>query len=187
MHISTSEFRTGLKIEIDDVPYKIIGLVHVQQKRRAVLKTKIKNILTGSITERSFMTGDKVDMPDLEEKDMEYLYQDGHTFYFMDTETYEQTGVDETVIEDVVPYLTENIKVVVQFYNGKVIAVELPQFLEVEVKETEPGIKGDTVNSSFKPAKVANGGRVDVPLFINTGDFIKIKTADFSYVERVKM
>jgi len=168
------------------VPYKIIEMNHIQQKRRAVVKTKLKNILTGAIHINSFNSGEKVDKPDLEEKDMEYLYPDGDLYYFMDNETYEQIAIDINVIDDVVPYLKENEKVAVQFYNGTPISAELPMFVEIEIAETDPGFKGDTVTTSFKPAKLITGGNVMVPLFLNSGEIIKINTSDFSYVERVK-
>ncbi len=186
MKISTSEFRKGLKIEMDGVPYKIVDLVHVQQKRRAVLRTKLKNVLTGATAERSFISGDSVEKPDLEEKRMEFLYADGDVLIFMDLETYEQISIDSKVIEDIVPYMKENEQVTVLFYNGNPISAELPQFIEVEIAETEPGIKGNTVTTSFKPAKLATGGNIMVPLFINEGDIVKLHSDDFSYVERVK-
>ncbi len=185
--ISTSEFRRGLKIEMEGVPYAIVDLVHIQQKRRAVIKTKLRNILTGAISEYTFLNGDKVERPDVEEKTMEYLYHDGDHYHFMDQETFEQITIDESLISDVVPFLKENEKLTVQFYNGRPISVELPQFIELEVAETEPGVRGDTVTNTWKSAKVSTGGVVQVPLFVNAGDIIRINTAEnFSYVERVK-
>lgn len=186
MSISTSDFRRGLKIEIEGVPYSIVEMSHIQQKRRAVIKTKLKNILTGSIAERTFLNGEKVDRPDLEEKSMEYLYHDGGHYYFMDNTSYEQIIVDENIIEEVIPYMKENEKVTMQFYNGSPISAYLPQFVVLEIAETDPGFKGDTVTSSYKPAKLITGGNVMVPLFINTGDLVKINTEEFTYVERVK-
>lgn len=186
MAIQTSDFRRGLKIEIEGIPYQIVEMQHIQQKRRAVIKTKLRNVLNGAIAERTFLSGERVDSPDLEEKSMEYLYNDGDHFYFMDNENFEQVSIDEKVIEDVVPYMPENTQVTVQFYNGSPISAELPQFLDVEVKETEPGFKGDTVTTSYKPAKLVTGGQVMVPLFISTGDVIKISTEEFTYIERVK-
>ena len=186
MQISTSDFKRGLRIEIDSTPYKIIEMTHIQQKRRAVIKTKLKNILTGSIAERTFLSGERVDKPDLEEKEMEFLYSEGDIYHFMDIETYEQMSIDRKVIEDVVPYMKENEKMTVQFYNGSPISADLPQFIEVEIEETDPGFKGDTVTTSFKPAKLITGGTVMVPLFVSTGDVIKIGTEDFRYVERIK-
>lgn len=186
MQISTSEFRRGLRIEIDGTPYRIVEMNHIQQKRRAVIKTKLKNILSGSIAERTFLSGERVEKPDMEEKEMEFLYTDGEFYHFMDLETYEQITIDLKVVEDVVPYLKENEKVTVQFYNGAPISMDLPQFIEVEISETEPGFKGDTVTSSYKPAKITTGGQVMVPMFIAEGDVIKINTEDYSYIERVK-
>jgi len=186
MQIQTSEFRKGLRIEIDGTPFRIVDMTHIQQKRRAVIKTKLKNILSGSIAERTFLSGERVEKPDMEEKDMEFLYSDGEFYHFMDNETYEQITIDLKVVEDVVPFLKENEKVTVQFYNGAPISLDLPQFIEVEIAETEPGFKGDTVTSSYKPAKVTTGGQVMVPMFIAEGDVIKINTEDSSYIERVK-
>lgn len=186
MTIQTSDFKRGLKIEIDGIPYQIVEMQHIQQKRRAVIKTKLKNILTGAIAENTFLSGERVDSPDLEEKTMEYLYNDGDNYYFMDQESFEQMSIDEKVIEDVIPYMPENTQVTVQFYNGAPISVELPQFIELEITDTEPGFKGDTVTTSYKPAKVATGGQVMVPLFISNGDVIKISTEEFIYIERVK-
>lgn len=186
MQISTSDFRRGLKIEIDGVPYKIVDMTHIQQKRRAVVKTKLRNILSGSIAERTFISGDRVEKPDLEEKEMEFLYADGDIYNFMDNETYEQITVDKKVIDDVVDYMKENEQITMLFYNGNPISAELPQFVELEIEETEPGFKGDTVTTSFKPAKMVTGGTVMVPLFLNTGDVIKVSTVEFTYVERVK-
>ncbi|HDT11374.1 MAG TPA: elongation factor P [bacterium] len=186
MQISTSSFRKGLKIEIDGTPYKIVDMTHIQQKRRAVVKTKLKNILSGSIAERTFVSGERVEKPDLEEKEMEFLYSEGDIYHFMDKETFEQISIDKKIIDDVVPYMKENEQMAVQFYNGSPISADLPQFIEIEVAETDPGFKGDTVTTSFKPAKLVTGGTVMVPLFVSTGDIIKISTDEFKYVERVK-
>lgn len=186
MAIQTSEFRKGLRIEIDGTPFQIVDMSHIQQKRRAVIKTKLRNILSGAIAERTFLSGERVDTPDLEEKGMEYLYTDGDHYYFMDDETFEQISIDEKVIEDAIPYMKENEKVTVQFYNGKPISLDLPQFIEVEIAETDPGFKGDTVTTSYKPARLVTGGQVMVPLFVSTGDVIRISTEEFTYIERVK-
>ena len=186
MSIQTSEFRRGLKIEMEGIPYQIVEMQHIQQKRRAVIKTKLRNVLNGSIAEYTFLSGERVDSPDLEEKNMEYLYQDGDHYIFMDNESFEQLPIDEKVIDDVIPYMPENTQVTVQFYNGSPISVQLPQFIELEVTDTEPGFKGDTVTTSYKPAKVSTGGQVMVPLFISNGDVIKISTEEFTYIERVK-
>jgi len=184
--ITTSEFRKGLRIEIEGIPYQIVDMSHIQQKRRAVIKTKLRNILSGSIAERTFLSGERVDKPDLEEKVMEYLYTDGDHYHFMDTETFEQLSIDEKIIEDVIPFLKENEKVTVQFYNGSPISMDLPQFVEIEIAETDPGFKGDTVTTSYKPAKLVTGGTVMVPLFVSTGDVIRIGTEEYNYIERVK-
>lgn len=186
MQIQTSDFRKGMKIEIDNTPFKIVEMSHIQQKRRAVIKVKLRNILSGAIAERTFVSGDRVGKPDIEEKEMEFLYPDGELLYFMDNETYDQIAIDSLVLEDIIPYMKENEQVTVLFYNGAPISAELPQFITVQIEETDPGFKGDTVTTSFKSAKLVTGGSVMVPLFLNTGDTIKISTGEFTYVERVK-
>ncbi len=186
MSISTSDFRKGMKIEMEGVPYKIMDMVHIQQKRRAVIKTKLKNILTGAISENTFLSGEKVERPDMEEKEMEFLYHDGDHYFFMDKESFEQIAIDFSVIDDIVPYMKENEQVQVMFFNGNPISVELPQFIIGEIVDTEPGFKGNTVTTTFKPAKLATGGQVMVPLFLSNGDVIKISTEEFTYYERVK-
>ena len=186
MQISTSDFRKGLRIEIDGTPFRIVDMTHIQQKRRAVIKTKLRNILSGATAERTFVSGDRVDKPDIEEKEMEFLYADGDLFYFMENETYEQMSIELSVIDDIVPFMKENEQIAVQFYNGSPISAELPQFIQVEIEETDPGFKGDTVTTSYKSAKLVTGGSVMVPLFLNSGDEIKINTIDYTYCERVK-
>lgn len=145
--ISTSEFRKGLKIEMEGTPYAIVDLVHIQQKRRAVIKAKLRNILSGAIAEHTFLNGEKVDKPDLEEKNMEYLYHDGDHYHFMDQETFEQLTIEEKLIEDAIMLMREKEKVIVQLYNGNPISVDLPKFVELEICENEKGLRGDKVKS----------------------------------------
>ena len=183
---STTDFRRGLKIEYKGEPYEIVDFQHVKPgKGAAFVKTRMKNLLTGNVLDINFRSGDKFEKPDLEEKEMQYLYADGDSYWFMDVETYEQVAIPLEHIKEKVGYLQENVQVAILFYKGKAIDVELPNFVELKVVETEPGVRGDTVSGGSKPAKLETGLVVNVPLFINEGDVIKIDTRTGEYVERV--
>jgi len=187
MVVTPNQFRRGTKIEVDNEPYVVVEYLHIKMGRGgANVRTKMKSLLSGRVIERTFTSDEKIKQPDFEEKGMQYLYKEGDTFYFMDNETYEQISLTADEIGDVALFMPENITVKVQFYNKKPIGVEIPNFVELEVVETVPGVKGDTVSGGSKPAKVSTGGTVSVPLFINEGDVIKIDTRDGSYIERVK-
>ncbi len=187
MAISTSEFRKGLKIEWEGKPYEILEYQHVKvSKNQPTVRTRLKDLLTGRVLEVNFRAGDKFEKPDFMEKEAQYLYKEGNTYVFMDLEDYDQIYVEEEAIKEVVPFLKENLNVYVLYYKGKVIGVELPKIVEYKVIETEPGVKGDTVGTATKPAKIETGYVVQVPLFINEGDIIKIDTRTGEYVERVK-
>ncbi len=183
---STTDFRRGLKIEYKGEPYEIVDFQHVKPgKGAAFVKTRMKNLLTGNVLDINFRSGDKFEKPDLEEKEMQYLYADGDSYWFMDVETYEQVAIPLEHIKEKVGYLQENVQVTILFYKGKAIDIELPNFVELKVVETEPGVRGDTVSGGSKPAKLETGLVVNVPLFINEGDVIKIDTRTGEYVERV--
>ncbi len=187
MAISTSEFRKGLKIEWEGKPYEILEYQHVKvSKNQPTVRTRLKDLLTGRVLEVNFRAGDKFEKPDFMEKEAQYLYKEGNTYVFMDLEDYDQIYVEEEAIKEVVSFLKENLNVYVLYYKGKVIGVELPKIVEYKVIETEPGVKGDTVGTATKPAKIETGYVVQVPLFINEGDIIKIDTRTGEYVERVK-
>ncbi len=184
--IDTSEFRKGLKIEIDGEPYEIVDFQHVKPgKGSAFVRTTIRSLLTGRVLQPTLKSGEKVGKPDIEEKDMQYLYVQGEEFYFMDTRNYEQTFLDEKVLGDAKNFLKENITVAVLFYNGKAIGVTLPNSVDLKVTQCDPGIRGDTVSGALKPAILETGYSVNVPLFIEEGDVLKIDTRDGKYLTRV--
>lgn len=184
---STAEFKNGLKIELDGEPFTIVDFQHVKPgKGGAFVRTKLKALKTGKVIERTFRSGEKVDKPDVEEKKMQFLYESDGSYHFMDVESYEQFQFTADQIGDGVGFLKEETVVSVLFHNQRAIGVELPNFVELEVAETDPGFRGDTVSSSGKPAKLKTGAVVQVPLFINIGDVIKVDTRTWGYIERVK-
>ncbi len=184
---STSDIRKGLKIEINGEPFTIVDFLHVKPgKGGAFIRTKLKNLKTGAVIDKTFRSGEKLAKAELEEKDMQYLYNDGESYHFMDNETYEQISLPEEKIEFEKNFLKENVNVKVLFFKGDAISIEIPTFVELEVTHTEPGLKGDTASSASKPATVETGYTLNVPLFINIGDILKIDTRTGEYVERVK-
>lgn len=184
--ITPNQFKRGAKIELDGEPYSIVEYLHIKCGRGgATVRTKVKSLRTGAVLERTFKSDEKIKQPDFEDKEMQYLYNDGTTFFFMDTESYEQVEVGADAIGDDVDFMPENCMVSVQLFNGQPIGVDLPNFVELEVTYTEPGLKGDTVSGGNKPATISTGGTVNVPLFINIGDVLKIDTRDRVYLERV--
>lgn len=185
--IQTSEFRKGLKIEIDGEPFIIVEFQHVKPgKGGAFVRTRIKSLISGNVLDRTFRSGDKVDTPDLEEKEMQFLYVQGDEFSFMDSKTYEQTTLDRDHLGDSADYLQENCTVRVLFHNGKPLGVDVPTFVELKVVSAEPGVRGDTATGVTKAATLETGKIVQVPLFINEGEVLKIDTRTGTYVERVK-
>ena len=184
--IDTSEFRKGLKIELEGEPFVIVDFQHVKPgKGSAFVRTRLKSLATGNVLEKTFKSGDKVDMPDLEEKTMQFMYAEGDTFHFMDQKTYEQISLDREHMADAALYLKDELVVRVLFHNGASLGVELPTFVELKVVETKPGVRGDTATGGTKPATLEGGVVVQVPLFINQGEIIKVDTRDGTYVERV--
>lgn len=182
---STSDFRNGLKILLDSAPYEITYFQHVKPgKGGAFVRTKLRNLTNGSVVEKTFRAGEKVGVPDIAEEEMQFLYSDD-SFHFMNTSTYEQLEVTKEMVGDQALLMKENTLVRILIFNGRVISIELPSFVELEVVECEPGMKGDTVSGATKPAKVETGAKVQVPLFINQGDAIRIDTRSGEYVERV--
>lgn len=183
---STADFKKGLKIEFNGEPYEIIDFQHVKMGRGgAIVRTKMKNLKTGYIMENTFRSGEKVERPNLEEKEMQFLYKSDKDYVFMDNETYEQFTISEDLVGDSKDYLLENMNVRILFFQGNPIGIDLPTFVEIKVVETVPGIKGDTVSGGSKPAKLETGATIQVPLFINEGDVIKIDTRTGTYIERV--
>lgn len=183
----TSEFRKGLKIEMEGKPYEIIDFLHVKPgKGGAFVRTKLRNMLNGRVVDHTFRAGEKVGRPDLQERQMQYLYKEVDNYCLMDNETYEQIYVSEEQIGESRLFLSENETVNVMFFNEKPIGIELPIFVELCVADTGPGFKGDTASKVTKPATLETGAVMPVPIFINVGDSIKVDTRTGSYVERVK-
>lgn len=184
--ISAGDFRKGVTIELDGQVYTIVDFQHVKPgKGAAFVRTKIKNIVTGSVLERTFNPTEKVPRAHIETKEMQYLYNDGNLYYFMDTETYEQIPLNREQVEDAMKYVKENMNVTIKFFKGAPFSVEPPNFVELVVVDTEPGVKGDTVTGGTKPATLETGAVIQVPLFVNTGDVIRIDTRTDEYMERV--
>lgn len=185
--LATTDFRPKLKIEIDGTPYRIVTSQFVKPgKGVAFYKVKMKNLLTGNVQERNFRSGEKVDAPDIEDKEMQFLYADDEDFHFMDSGTYEQVAIPAAAVGDAKDYLKEETVVEIMFYNGKAIDIELPNFVVLEVTQTDPAVKGDTVQGASKPATLETGATINVPLFVNEGEKLKIDTRTGEYVERAK-
>lgn len=183
----TSNFRKGLKIEVDEKPFEIIEFLHVKPgKGGAFVRTKLRNMLNGRVVDRTFRSGEKVGKPDLQERQMQYLYKEGNNYCLMDNETYDQIFLSEEQIGEAKSFLTENETVGVMFLNENAIGIDLPIFVEMTVADTEPGVKGDTASKVTKPATLETGAVISVPIFINVGDKIKVDTRTGGYVERVK-
>lgn len=187
MQYETSDIRKGLKIEIDGTPYVVVDFQFVKPgKGVAFTRTRLKNMETGAVLERTFRTGEKLDGADMEERDCEFLYKEGDKFCFMDTENFEQFMVDEATVGEAGLWLTENLKVKVLLHSGRPISLELPNFVELAVVEADPGVRGDTASGATKPVTLQTGARIQVPLFIGQGEVLRIDTRTGSYVERVK-
>lgn len=185
--LSTTDFRRGLKIEIDGEPFQMLEFQHVKPgKGGAFVRTKLKSLISGNVLDRTFKSGDKVDRPDLVDKEMQYLYRQDDEFYFMDNDSYEQIFIGRDQLQGADDFLHENCQVTVLLHNNKPIAIELPNFVELEVVETDPGIKGDTASGGTKPATLETGAVLQVPLFLNEGEKIRVDTRTGQYVERVK-
>ncbi|MBM4301520.1 MAG: elongation factor P [Deltaproteobacteria bacterium] len=184
---STAEFKKGLKVELEGVPYTIVDFQHVKPgKGGAFVRTKLKSLLTGRVLDQTFRSGEKVKRPDLMEREMQYLYREGDSFCMMDNETYDQMMLSGDQVGEVLPYLTENLTVKILFFNQQPVAVEAPLFVELAVAQADPGMKGDTAAGGTKPATLESGLILQVPLFINEGDRVKVDTRTGGYIERVK-
>lgn len=184
--ISAGEFRKGVTIEIDGGVWVIVDFQHVKPgKGAAFVRTKIKNVIAGNVLERTFNPSDKFPRAHVERKEMQYLYNDGELYYFMDTETYEQLPLNKEFVEDAMNFITENMNVTVAFFKGNAFSVDAPNFVELTITETDPGFKGDTATGAIKPAILETGYKINVPLFVNTGDKIRVDTRTGDYMERV--
>ncbi|GEK33989.1 elongation factor P [Kurthia sibirica] len=183
--ISVNDFKTGLTIGVDGNLFRVIEFQHVKPgKGAAFVRSKLRNIRNGNVTEKTFRAGEKVEKAQIDNKKMQYLYASGDNHVFMDTETYEQIELNENQLEYELKYLLENMEVQVMSYEGEILGVTLPNTVELTVAETEPGIKGDTASGGSKPAKMETGLVVNVPFFVNEGDKLIINTEEGSYVSR---
>ncbi|HHV78958.1 MAG TPA: elongation factor P [Firmicutes bacterium] len=186
--ISTNDFRTGVTIELDGEVYSVVEFQHVKPgKGSAFVRTRLKNVRTGNVLEKTFAAGEKLPRAHLERREAQYLYSSGEEYVFMDTQSYEQLTLTAEQIGDGVKFLKENDTIWILTHEGKHIGVELPNFVDLKVVETEPGFKGDTATGGSKPAKLETGAVVKVPLFIDVGDVIKVDTRTGTYIERVNV
>ena len=184
--ISAGDFRNGITIELDNGIYQIIEFKHVKPgKGAAFVRTKLKNIVSGGVIEKTFRPTEKCPQARIDRKDMQYLYSDGDLYHFMDVETYDQVALNDETVGDALKFVKENDMCKVCSHNGNVFAIEPPLFVELEVTETEPGFKGDTATGASKPATVETGATVSVPLFVEIGNKIKIDTRTGEYLSRV--
>jgi elongation factor P len=184
--ISTNDLRTGVTVEIDGAVWSVLEFQHVKPgKGAAFVRTKMKNVATGAVQERTFNAGEKLTKARVENKEMQFLYVSGDFYTFMDNTTFEQMDLTADQLGDGMKYLTENMNISIQVFDDKVIGVEMPNFVELIISECEPGVKGDTATGGTKPAKVQTGAQVKVPFFINEGDKIRIDTRTGEYLSRV--
>ncbi len=183
--VTAGDFRNGVTFDMDGSVMQIIEFQHVKPgKGAAFVRTKLRNVVTGAVIEKTFNPTDKYPTAHVERKDMQYLYNDGELYYFMDMESYEQLPIDANKLGDNFKFVKEEMMCKIASYKGSVISVEPPMFVELEVTETEPGFKGDTAQGATKPATLETGAQIKVPLFINIGDVLKIDTRTGEYLER---
>lgn len=183
--VTAGDFRKGITIEIDGQVWVIVDFQHVKPgKGAAFVRTKMKNIMQGNVLEKTFNPSEKFENAHVDKKDMQYLYNDGELYYFMDNETYEQLPLNQGKVEDAMNFVKENMTVTIKFFKGEAFSVEPPNFVELQIAETEPGFKGDTATAGNKPAILETGYKIMVPLFINEGDMIRVDTRTGEYMER---
>lgn len=181
---STSDFKNGLKILLDGVPFEIIYFQHVKPgKGGAFVRTKLRNLKNQAVVEKTFRSTEKVGVPDIADAGMQFLYAD-EQYHFMNNETYEQMSVAPELVGDAALFLKENTNVRILLFNGEIISLELPAFVVLKITECEPGVRGDTVSGASKPAKLETGAKVQVPLFVNEGENIRVDTRTGEYIER---
>lgn len=183
----TSDIRKGLKVEIDGYPYTVVDFQFVKPgKGNAFTRTRLKNMITGAVLDRTFKTGEKLEPAHLEEHNMQYLYAEGGIYHFMNNLTYEQVGIHEDKVGDAKDFLVENINVDILFFKGEPIGLDLPPFVDLQIVYSEPGLKGDTATGATKKAKLSTGAEIQVPLFVDQGEWITIDTRTGTYVGRAK-
>ncbi len=184
--INVTEARKGVTVEMEGALYQVLDFEHIKMGRgSAQVRMKLRNVRRGDLIEKTFQAGDRFARARLDQRDVQYMYNDGDLYHFMDDESYEQVALNGSQLEGVLPFLKDGSPVSILRYEDRVIGVEVPLNVELKVIETEPGIRGDTVSASFKPARVETGASVNVPLFVNQGDVIKVDTRTGSYLERV--
>jgi elongation factor P len=184
MQVSTAEFRRGLKIELDGQPYNIVEFQHVKPgKGGAFVRTKLKHLKLGTVVDRTFRSGEKVGVVDYEQRAMQFLYRDDN-FHFMNLESYEQIALDPEVVGEAANWLKETMEVDVLLINGVPAGIEVPNFVDLTVVKTDPGVRGDTASGGSKPATLETGAVVQVPLFISEGEVLRIDTRTGAYIER---
>ncbi|GIM27957.1 elongation factor P [Clostridium polyendosporum] len=184
--ISASDLRKGTTFDLDGQVFTVIDFLHVKPgKGAAFVRTKLRNVISGGVTDRTFNPTEKLQEAVIERKEMQYLYSDGELYYFMDQETFEQIPLNHEKVEDAIRFLKENMFAIIKFYKGEAFSVEPPNFVELQVTQTEPGVKGNTATNISKPATVETGAIVNVPIFVNEGDMIRIDTRTGEYMERV--
>ena len=185
--ITAGDFRKGTTFELDGAVFVIIDFMHVKPgKGSPFVRTKIRNVKTGQVLEKTFNPTDKFKVAVIERVEMQYLYREGDLFYFMNMETYDQIPLNKTQVEEALNFMTENMMATIQFYEGEAFSVAPPTFVELVVTECEPGVQGDTSKAGYKPAKLETGYEIQVPLFVNQGEKIRVDTRDGTYMERIK-
>ncbi len=184
---STTDFRKGLKIEINGEPFVIVDFQHVKPgKGGAFVRTRLKSLITGNVIDQTFRAGERVDKPDLEEREMQFLYETNGEYHFMDTKTFEQLYLTAEQLGESRDFLKENLVIKALFHNKRSIGIELPTFVELKVIKAEPWIRGDTATGATKPVTLESGAVIQVPLFVEEGDIVRIDTRTREYIERVK-
>ena len=185
--ITAGDFRKGVTFEMEGNIYVVVDFLHVKPgKGSPFVRSKIKNIITGQVIERTFNPSDKFQVAVIEKKEMQYLYNESDLYYFMDMETYEQIPLNKVQVEDALNFIVENMMATIQFYKGQAFSVVPPTFVELTIVECEPGVQGDTSKAGYKPATLETGYVLSVPLFVNNGERVRVDTRDGSYMERVK-
>ena len=184
---TTADFRTGMIIEMDGAAYRLVEFQHVKPgKGGAFVRSKMKSLKSGNVIDRTFRSGEKVDVPELEEKTMQYLYAADKDRVFMDTSSYEQLSMSEQQLGESINYLKENMEIKVLYFKGQPINIDIPMFVELAIARTDPGVRGDTASGGSKPATLETGAVVKVPFYLNEGDVIKVDTRTGTFIERVK-
>ncbi len=184
--ISVNDFKTGVTVDIEGVPYQVIEFQHVKPGKGApFVRAKLKNLLTGSTVEKRFTGGEKIPRAHLDKKEMQYLYKDGQDYVFMDTTSFDQQYIAPEVIGDKQKWLQENMLIQIAEFNGTILEVELPNFIEMTIVDCEPAVKGDTATGASKQAIVETGAKIQVPLFVEEGDHIRVDTRTGEYMERI--